>query len=244
MISFSYPVSILTVVHLVLAAALSAVAPSSRPPSSLLAVAGPRGPSVWRADSARRRPVAAPSATSYSTSHTEVRSADVNCPRLHGPHHGRLVLDDQGVVRLASREAIPQLSQARFKGAPWCSSQNRQSVAAVAEAPVQRPSRSGVVVIHAGVLSPAVGATFLLGPVWVTSAKNKQTNWSVLCFVYVTFYDQRERSWINVLKFLANTFSTGANGTTVLGTDAPWSSIFTLCGCCCSYLVQPKRSFC
>lgn len=158
--------------HFVHTAAVRAVACSST--SSLLAVAGPRGSAVRSANAALGRgPVTTPSPASRPAPVAQVRGSYVHGPRLHRPGHGRLVLDDQRMIRLARRETVPYLRQARFKCSPRCTPQDGQRVAAVTEAAVERSSRSGVVVIHTGILSPVIGAGLVLSSMGITSAKQQ-----------------------------------------------------------------------
>lgn len=109
-----YPVAILAVVRFVLSAPISTVAGCSRPPPSLLTVAGPRGAAVRRAYPALGSD---PVPASIPAPRAEVCGSYVyrQVAGLHRPHHGPLVLDDQRVVRLASRKAVSQLCEARLE---------------------------------------------------------------------------------------------------------------------------------
>lgn len=156
--------------HFVNAAAVCAVAGCSRPRSSLLAVAGPRGSAVRGAHPALGCcPIAAPCPTPVA----QVCGSDVHGASLHWPRHGRLVLDDQRVIRLARWEAVANLCQARLKGSARRASEDGQRVAAVAEAAVERPARRCVAVLHTCSLSPVV-AGLVLSAMSITSAGSEK----------------------------------------------------------------------
>lgn len=170
LVSHSYPVHILAVAHFVHAAAVCAVAGCSRPCPPLLAVAGSRGAAVRGADPALgRRPVAAPRPAPVA----QIRGTDVHGAGLHGPCHGRLVLNNQRVIWLARREAVADLCQARFEGSARRASEDGQRVAAVAEAAVERPARCCVAVLTTCSLSPVVAGLFL-STMGVASAEAKK----------------------------------------------------------------------
>lgn len=60
------------------------------------------------------------------------------------------------MVRLARREAVADLCEARFKGPAWRASQDGQRVAAVAEAAVERSARRCIAVLGTCSLGPVV----------------------------------------------------------------------------------------
>lgn len=172
LVSHSYPVHILAVAHFVHAAAVSAVAGCSGPCSPFLAVAGSRGAAVRGADPALgRRPVAAPRPASVA----QIRGSDVHGAGLHGPCHGRLVLNNQRVIRLA-REAVADLCQARFEGSARRTSEDGQSVAAVAEAAVERPARCCVAVLTTCSLNPVVAGLVLSAMGVAPAGAQKKSN--------------------------------------------------------------------
>lgn len=156
----------------VLITSVHRAATRSSPASSLLTVASPRSPSVRSAYTTLGRcPVSAAGPTACSAPSAEIRGCYVHCPRLHQSDSGPLVLDDQRVVWLASRNAVCQLCQAWIKGSTWCPAENWQGVAAVAKATIKGSSWCCVAVVHTWILGPGIVATFVLSLLGVTTGK-------------------------------------------------------------------------
>lgn len=157
--------------HSVHTAAICTVACSPCSPSSLLAVTGPRCSSVGRAHPALRyRSIT----TSCSAASAEVCGSYVHSSRFHWGCQGRLVLDYQRMVWLAPRKTVPQLCQAWFKCPSRRATENRQSVAAVTESTIERSSRCCEVVFHTLILSPAIGTTFVLTTLGISSGNQAE----------------------------------------------------------------------